>query len=184
MKNKNIIIGAIVAILVGFALGWTLHFQDKVGGVSSVGVSNSTSRIASITMAPLTGAATTSSILNDSGTDRIITNTFGFCSSVGRSETFLTGNTAGGTFITSAGWVLSGATTTVANQGLQGNANFGSNGISFSTTSPAVTAYNASSTEGVLQFVSRIWPVNTYYTFLFNATNTAACTVGVNYILS
>lgn len=174
MKNK--LTFAIVGILVLAVVGG--YFYPKVNtnlkGTSSAGVSNSSAKVASITIAPLTASATTSSITNTDGTDREITDGFVTCQSVGSSRTYLTG--AG---LTSGGWGLVMSTSSSAVDA-KVNANYAINFSSISTTTTRV--YSATSTEGVLTYVSRIWPNGTKLNMTFNATNTAACTIGVHYL--
>lgn len=176
MNKTSLVIGAVVALLIGFAVGTVLSPAEVAvapQGVSSVGSSNFTARLASITMAPSTASATTTSILNNGGTDRAIESAFISCNTVGTSQTFTTG--AG-----LSAWNLKIATTSVASTGLQGNTNYAAD-MSISTST--ADAYSATSTNPAPNPVSRIWPVNTYLTFLFNATNTAACTVGAHYLV-
>ncbi len=192
MKNiTNILLAVIIVLSVG------LYFKQSVtnvtnptqfvaGASSPVGVSNSTRKMASITMAPLTASATSTSILNTDSTDRMITSTEVSCSVATTTYTAYTG--AG-----LANWNVKVATTSTAITGAIGdsNTNYYSN-VNIATSSvasnPGVASANggytyvASSTEGVITYLSRLWPTNTYATIQFNATNTAACTVDLNYI--
>jgi hypothetical protein len=175
--NKTIIVGAIAFILAGFGIGYGV-FGNKVTvietigqAVSSAGVSNTTARIASVTVAPALTAGTTTSIYNGSGVDRLVQDSFVACTGVGTSQTYLTG--AG-----LAAWTLQMSTSSSALDA-KTNTNYVAN-ITVATSS--AWSYVASSTEGVLQYVSRIWPTATYLNITFNATNTAACTVGASYL--
>ncbi len=171
MKTSTKIVGGIVLALVviGAYIFPRSSVTTVVQGNSSVGASNSDAKIATITMAPLTAAATTTSILNTFGTDLVIESSMAYCTGVGTSKTFLTGAPL-------ASLQLQMATTSVGFLGLQGNTNFAAN-LLIATSS--VTAYTASSTEGTTIY-GRLWPANTYLSITFNATNTAACTTGVN----
>lgn len=174
MTNK-IIYGVIgVVVLAGaFFIGKSFSTTTVIGGaVSLVGVSNNSGRLASVTMAPLTAAATTTSILNSGGTDRAITSSFAYCTGVGTSNTFITG--AG-----LAALQLQMATTSTGGGGLLGNTNYASN-LTVATSS--AWSYVASTTEATPNYMGRLWPANSYLSIAFNATNTAACTVGVNYL--
>ncbi len=167
----------IILVVIGAVIGYGLPHSSQqviVQGVSSAGVTTVTAKYYSVTMAPATAAATSTSLLNTDGTDRMIQDLTTGCTSVGTSLTFLTG--AG---LLSNGFNVKAATTTTSANGLQGNtSNIFSNIISTSTPSQFVS----SSTVPFPTDVTRIWPTGTYLTFLFSATNTAACTVGVHTI--
>lgn len=177
MNNKYIVIGIGLALILG-GLGIFLPRVDLISGLagtsSPVGTTNTTAKFYSIEMAPSTSAASSSSILNTDGTDRVIESTVADCNTVGTSQTYLTG--AG---LTSTGWNLKAATTSTAAQ--TGSTNYASN-ITIATTTPDV--FSATSTEGVITGTARIWPTGSYLTFTFNATNTAACVVGAHTISS
>lgn len=178
MNNRNIIIGAVVAVLVGFALGWVLHTQGNlVSAISTSGVNNNLPTQSSTVFSPTTSNGTSTSILNSGGSDRAITSVVAYCSNIGTSQNFLVGNTA--PTLVSNGWTLLVATTSVANQGLQANANYIANTFVATTTS---TYFTATSTEGVIAYANRIWPTGSYLTFNSNATNTATCTYGANWL--
>lgn len=143
-----------------------------VRGVSGTAVTNSSARIATITMAPLLDAGTSTTILNTDGTDRAITSSVAYCTSVGTSRTYLTGATG------LSNLIVNMSTSSSASGNAGSNTNYASS-LTIATTS--VTAYTASSTEGATIY-GRIWPTGTYLALTFNATNTAACTVGVYYL--
>lgn len=168
MKTSKtyLIVGAVVCLIVGMGIGYKFAPKNEiVGAISNPGVSNSNQQYASVTMAPATSAASTTSILNTSS-DRNITDSFVECQGVGTSGTSV------------ANLSVQAATTSVSGLGLQGNTNYAFNSnVSTSTA----TVYVASSTEGVIQYVSRIWPSGTYLTYIFNTTNSASCTVGSHY---
>lgn len=177
MNKFSLTILLIVVLAVGIIGGHSFWPQVRLStAVSPAGSSNSTAKIASISIAPLTAAATSTSILNTDGTDRGVTSVDVLCTGLGTSNPFTTGNTGGATI---AGLVLQTGTTSVANQGLQANTSlYSSTTIATSTT----YGYVSTSTEGVIQTVSRIWPTNTYLTFQFNATSTGACTAAAKYL--
>ena len=167
---KNYIIAGIVGVILGFVLATVLSTgSDKTGAVSPNGTYNNTTGYAQITFTPSTSTST--SILNSGASDRAVIAEYGFCSSIGTSYTYSSG--AG-----LATWTLQSATTSSANAGFLGNTNY-----LFNTTVATGTAtglYYASST-GASSVVAYIWPVGTYLTFGFNATNTASCSLGVSY---
>lgn len=177
--NTKQIFGVIVSVLVGVGLGY-LFFHSVpqtvvVQGVSAVGTTFNSAKVASVIMAPATAAATSTSILNPDSSDRIVTNSFAACNTVGGSLPFLTGLTSGSL----PNWGLKMATTSTAAQ--TGSVNLVSN-LNISTTTP--WSYTASSTVPFPGPVTNVWPAGTYLTLTFNATNTATCVAGVNYLAS
>lgn len=172
MTNKNIIIGAIVALLVGFAIGWVSNTSQSVGGIQPVGTTFSTAKVASVIMVPATDSASSTSILNTDATDRIFVSSFAACNTVGTSLSYLVG--AG-----IVDWRVRMATTSAGTQ--TGSVNYVSN-MAVSTSTP--WAYSASSTAPFPNASAYVWPTNTYLTITFNATNTASCLAGVNYLAS
>lgn len=180
MNNRNIIVGAIVAVLVGFALGYVVFHQNQLAGaVSSSGAYLNAPGLSATIFAPTTANGTSTSILNSGASDRAITGITAYCSGAGAAQNFLVGNTS--PTIISNGWTLLVATTSVASQGLQGSTNYIMNSF-IGTTSPLGNYMLSSTTEGVIQYVNRIWPINTYLTFNLNATNTAVCTYGASWV--
>lgn len=170
---KKYIFPVVIALLVGFAVGYVVFNKANiVRGVSSDGVTNSTSKIATITLSPATASATTTSLYNGDGTDRVITSSMVSCTSVGTSKTYLTGAAL-------ASFTLQMSTSTSATGNAMSNTNYAAN-LTISTSSP--WTYTSSSTDPVLGSMSRIWPTNTYLNPTFNATNTAVCTLGVHYL--
>jgi hypothetical protein len=168
---KSITIGLIVVLLVAIGAYFYPTQNVRVGAVSSSGAYANTVSWSSTVFAPLTGTST--SILNVGGSDRAILGTYVTCTGLGTSQTYTTGTGL-------ASLTLQSATTSVSATGLQGNANYATN-VTIATTSPSTNFYIATTTEGVLQYTSRIWPVNTYLTFNTNATSTATCSFGVEW---
>ena len=172
-QKSLVYVGLIIVFLV--AIGGYLYPQTRMlaGAVSPSGVTNQTSLSPSITVAPLT-TATTTWILNTGASDRFVTDVFSYCTGIGQSNAWNQAGTGGGL----AAWTLQVSTSTAQTVGALANTNLVGN-ILISTS----TAWNgvSSSTVNTAGFVSMNadWPVNTYLAFSFNATNTAACTVGV-----
>jgi hypothetical protein len=175
MKTRNIIIGAVVCVLVGLTIGYVFFSssQPVVKGVSTAGTYMTVINWSSITFTPNGGGAsslqtstgTSTSILNSGATDRAIIGTYAECTQVQAASTLV------------ANLILQVATTSTANNGLQGNTNYAA--VLNIGTSTTGYGYGATTTEGALSYQSRIWPVNTYLTFLMsNATTTGNCTVG------
>lgn len=176
MKNlTNILLVVLIVLSVGLYFHSPKSTAQFTAGVtSSAGVTNSTAKLFSVTMSPSVASATTTSLLNSDSTDRMITGNILGCTGVGNSQAYLTG--AG---LLTGGWALQFSTSTVGSTGLQGNLNYAGN-ISIATSSAWLQ--QASSTLGVLGAVGLVWPASTYLNFTFNATNTAACTIGVSAI--
>lgn len=176
MNQNKILYGVIVvvAMVIAFLFGQGFGGGDTtyVQGISAASTTNSSAKMYTLTVAPSTAAATTSSLLNTDGTDRGIIGAVAFCTSVGTSQTFSTG--AG---LTS--WTLQAATGTTPGLGLQGNTNYAVNFTLGTTTS---NSFTGTTTQTFYSYVQGIWPTGTYLHWLFNATNTAACTVGVSTI--
>ncbi len=164
--TKNIISGivtGVVGVIIGLVLSLVFTPQASVQGVSSSGSSFSTRKTASVTISPSSLSATSTAILNTDATDRLVTDGFAACTSVASQPAVST-------------WILQAATTSAAT-GAFTNTSYALN-ISIATTS--AIAYTASSSYGFDAY--RYWATGTYMTFMFNASNTAACTVGVNYV--
>lgn len=167
------VIGAILGSVAffGFSPFGKEVIQQTFG--SPVGTTFNSAKIVSVEISPATQAATSSSILNTDASARWIAD-FGFagCTGAGTSQTLLTGTGL-------ANLVLQAATTSVPNQGLLGNTNYAMN-MNVSTSSAVYTASATSS----LPSQAGYWAPGTYMTFSFNATNTAACIVELDYIAS
>jgi hypothetical protein len=174
MKNNTIYVSLIVIALVALGAYFYPQSGSLVGAVSPNGAYNYTTSWSSINLLPTTANGTSTSILNTGASDRAVMGTYVMCTSVGTSYTFGTGVP-----LLSLGWTLTAATTSTANSGLGANTDYILN-TSIATTTSVV--YNASTTDGILGDLSRLWPVNTYLTFNFNATNTAACALGVEWL--
>lgn len=156
--------------------------QEVVAGAtSSVGVQSSTAKWYSIAWTPSlvgsqsNGAATTTSLYNGDSVDRIIQDVTYSCSGIGTSRTAYTGAAL-------AALVFTAATTSTANP-----ASIVTTNAVLNTTVATSSAelYIASTTPGLTTsaFVRR-WAAGSYLTFAANATNTAACTIGVHTISS
>lgn len=175
MKTEHIVPVVVVVILVGIVGGYFFPLsvpQVTVQGSNAVGTTFNTAKVAAINIAPATAAATSSSILNTDTTDRIIMDSFAACTGFGTSNTAYTGTGL-------ASLLIRMATTSTSAPANLTNTNYAAN-LTIATTT--AVGYTASSTEGILTGYSRIWPTGTYLTIQPNATNTAACTVGVHYL--
>jgi len=172
MSNKSLTVSLLVVLIV--AIGGYIYpqAQSLVQGISTSGSNFNGPSDATAVTSLLTSTST--SIQNTGGNDRAITSDHAFCQSVGTSNGYLTG---GGI----ASLTLQAATTSVANQGLQGNTNYVFN-TTIATTSGLAAYYVASSTEPIPSYIGRIWPAGSWLTFNTNATNTAACSFSVHFI--
>lgn len=172
MTNMNLykFIGAILVLGAITYVGVTFP-QTSIFVGSAVGTTFNTAKVAAINFSPATGTATTTSILNGDASDRIITDSFAECNTLGSSFTAYTGAALANLIFTAATTSTS-APASVTNTQLALNVN-----ISTTTTN---IAYVATSTFTNIQ--PRIWATGTYLTFVSNATNTAACNVGVHYL--
>lgn len=186
MSTKNILIG--VGVIIGaFLLYGAYQYPQSTTTVvqtsngsfgSAVGTTFNTAKFAGVNMSPATAAATTTSILNGDASDRIATSIDVDCNTVGTSQTFLTG---GG--LTGAGLTLKIATTSVANLGLQNNTNLVGGTVTIATGTPDILIASSTPSFGGTNVAAwDRWAAGSYLTFLFSATNTAACTVGVKYM--
>lgn len=166
------------AVLLGGALyGAYLYPQASQLVGSSAGTTFSTAKIATVVMSPSAAGAnaTTSSILNTDASDRKIETFVADCSGVGTSQAV---NTGGG--LASAGFIVSAATTSTSVPTVVTNTNALTLPISTSTPDSYNIVGNATTTVAL----NRVWASGSYLTFQFNATNTASCIIGVNYLAS
>lgn len=172
MKKVIFSLVGIVAVLALIGAYYFPQFQTSVGA-SPTGTTWGTARIASINWSLASHLATSTSLYNYDTQPRIIESSFVTCESMGTSKTAYTG--AG-----LANLIIRAATTTTEAPAVITNANYAANYATVATSTAVLLT--ASSTEGVINGYSRIWPAGTYLTFWSNATNTAQCTVGVKYI--
>lgn len=176
--------GALAVIAGLVAGGVVLHFapvhtQTNVISGSSAGATFNTAKFAAIVWQPgnvgtqTNGAATTTSLFNGDASDRIITNLTYSCSGVGSSNTAYTGAGLASLIFTAATSSASVPNSiTVTNALLNTNIATSSTELFVASTTPGLTGS---------AFVRR-WAAGSYLTFSSNATNTATCAIGVNYI--
>lgn len=160
----KIVVSVALALVIGVAIYGAYQYpKAQVVAGSPAGSTFNTEKIASVEYAPATSAASSTSILNTDASTRIVSSSFSSCNGTNGQ-----------------GFTLTAATTSVANQGLQGNTNYAAN-IVGTTTVTSTNFYVASSTEGAITYTSRLWPSGTYMTFVASAINTGNCLVGINY---
>lgn len=181
MTSTKFLAGAIVLGIFGtlafFGLSPFLNQtqQQTTPSVGSVvGSTFTNGKIAAVVMAPLAASATSTSIQNNSGSP-IFVASFGFagCTGTGSSYTYPNTNATG-----LANLLIQAATTSVANQGLQGNTNYALNMVVPTSTSPMQTS---SSTPPAM---AGFWDTGTYMTFTWNATSTLNCVIELDAINS
>lgn len=159
------------------------HPETQTLGTTAQGGTFNTARYAGIAvnLASPGANATSSSILNSSSNDYFITKIGVGCESLGTSRTAYTG---GGL----AALTLSIATSSTAAPASNSNVNVvGTAPLTIATSTAnfvvASSTTNGTSTVGS-SLVSNIWKAGSYLTFTTNATNTAVCTFGVDYMSS
>lgn len=134
----------------------------------------STAKIAQINITPSIETATSTSIQNTDTSNRWVTGSYVACTGVGTSLTAYTG--AGLASLT-----VKAATTTTRAPATVSNTNLVMDAV-VSTSTPF--AFNAATSTGTSNPGLLIWSSGSYMTWFFNATNTAACSVGISYIAS
>lgn len=169
MNKITTTIVAVLALVLGLLIGHSFWPQTAqvLSGANSVGTTFGTQKMAAIVFVPLTTSATTTSVLNGDANDRYVTSSFSYCGGVGSSPSVSTLTFTAAT------------TSTNAPASLGTNTNYVMN-ISVATS----TADNTNATSTFGSPVWQRWSAGSYVTFASNATNTAVCTVGVNYIPS
>lgn len=178
MNNKFILgIVFILGLVVGAIVGHSFYPSSVAGATLPVGTTNSTPREALIVYSPTAPGATTTSMFNSDANDRVIISAKYECTGIGTSFTAVTGAP-----LTSAGVFFFMATTSTPNPGTLNNVNYIWNN-SLTTTTPSLD-YQASTSPGTIpsNITNRIWPAGSYLTVASNATNTATCNIGVDYL--
>lgn len=177
------IIAIVGAVLVAWAIYGAYQYPEQstsvIAGTSAAGSNFSTAKFAGIAanLANPGSTGTSSSILNGDANDRYITSIKAGCESVGTSKTAYTG--AGLLALT-----LSVATTSTSAPATNGTNTIGGGSITLATsTTQFVVASTTSAMPGNTN-ISLIWPSGSYLTFSTNATNTAVCTFGADYVAS
>jgi len=172
MNNNYLTVGVLVVLLVAIgAYFYPTQLAPALG--SAVGSTFSTQKMATVDISPLTDAASSTSILNTDASARWIDD-FGFAGCTGLGTSFSDKVGAG-----IASLAVQAATTSVANNGLQGNTNYALN-LNISTTS-SLGAFSANSTTTMPTDFRSYWASGTNITFTFNATSTGACVVEIGY---
>lgn len=174
MNNKyKIILVLIVIVSIGIVLYNFRYHENLPGAISPAGTTGSSGKYLSQTISLATASGTTTSLYNGSGFDFAMRAVDITCQGLGSSKTAYSGAglaTLNFKAATSSTNLVTGIVSDI-------NTNYLANtNISTST----VDSYNATTTEGVIAGTSRIWPNGTYLIVSANATNTAACAIGVS----
>lgn len=177
MKTKHIISFILALVITTAIWGGYKYPKTILGVVSTPATSTFTSaKVAEVGFSPTTATATSTSILNSDSTDRVVTDSFYYCNGMGTSLTAYSG-------VGLANLIFTAATTSAASPIGLGNNNLvlSSN---VATSSAGASVYTASTTIPFPNDSSRLWASGSYMTFYSNATNTAACVIGVHYLAS
>lgn len=179
MKNK-IILGAICLVLGGL-IGYALHPDAPVTnfGTSTAGSTFTTAKLPAVAINLVNPGAngTSTSILNNTGQAQYISSIKAFCTGVGTSQSANVG--AGLLALTLSVGTTSTAAPAVIPTNLVGN-----NAITIATSSSYFSLSSSTSAFPGNGTGFNVWGNGSYLTFWFNATNTAACTVGVDTLSS
>lgn len=176
IKTMFVLIG-ITFVIACFGLNYPKIKSSFVVGSPQGATFNTGTAYSVVTNTATAGAnATSSSVLNSTGSDLYVTGINVGCEAVGTSKTAYTGTGL-------ASLQLSvGTSSTAAPAVIPGNLVGGAALVIGTST---VQFVQASTTAGALLgsgLFSNIWLAGSYMTFWLNATNTAICTFGVNVI--
>lgn len=177
--SKTLLAFAVVAGIVGvigfFGFSPFQSSQVQVATFSPTSSTFGTAKFAGIAvnLANPGANATSSSVLNTDANDRYVTVMRYACQNIGTSKTAYTGSGLQSLNVTAA----TSSTAAPATNANTNSVQSGPTNIGTSTTQFAV----ASSTSGSSN-ISLVWASGSYMTFSTNATNTAQCTFGVDYI--
>lgn len=181
MKNPNIGkgIAVIVAVIVIVGAYYFPKYKQsaplQVAGTSPSGSTFLNAKFAGIAMnlaSPGTNG-TSSSILNTDANDRYVHDFKVGCEGVGTSKTAYTGTGLANLQIAIGTTTTAAPATFLSFAAITTGANISTSTVNFEVASSTTLVATSS--------LAAIWPANTYMTFFWNATNTAACTVGVGY---
>lgn len=174
------IIAAVSALVICVVIWGAYQYPKAVSTIatgSPAGSTFNTAKFAAVTADLSTPGTTgtTTSILNTDASDRYVTGARLGCNGIGTSLTAYTG--AGLVSLT-----LTIGTSSTANANTIGATAKVLNAVVVPTST--IQYSFASSTSSGANAQATVWHANEYMNFQFNATNTAACTTGVDYISS
>lgn len=184
--SKSFLAFAVVGALAGFIAFFNVSpFHDAVvqqlAGASAVGSTFNTAKIATVSVAPSAPGtnATSTSILNTDANDRYILSEEVGCNTVGTSKTAYSGTGLAALTLTFA----TSSTAAPATAGSLGQT-IGGGALTISTSTAFFSIASSTSGVGNAAGSSNVWAAGSYLTMQFNATNTAACVIGVRYMAS
>lgn len=175
---KNIIYAAvIIGALLGSAAfaGYSPFLKTVINQFGTTSGSATTQHIAEFAFNPTTASATSTSVLNADGQDRVVRGVDVACSGVGTSKTAYTG--AGLATLT-----FTAATSSTASPAALSNTNYTLNVTVPTSTTDVYVSTSTSSGVNSATGNSMRWQSGSYMTVASNATNTAACIVSVSYL--
>lgn len=173
--QKTLLVLGLIVLIGAIYGGYVYPVPQYLVGASPAGSTFATSKTAgvAVNLANPGANGTSTSILNTDTNDRYVSSFHVGCENVGTSKTAYAG--AG-----LANLQISIGTTTAPSP-----ASFLSAApvaVNFSIPTTTVDYLVSSSTLlTATSTLAAVWPTGTYMTFFFNATNTAACTAGVDY---
>lgn len=173
---KTYLLWAAIVVVGVMAAGGYLYPKFNLSLGSSAGATFNTAKYAGVVANLATPGAngTSTSIRNTDSGNRYVTGLRYGCSGIGTSQTAYTGAGLASLQLTV------GTTTTAAPAVIPASPFLVANALVIATSSVNTAA--GSSTPTVALGNATIWPAGSYMTFWVNATNTAACTFGVDYI--
>ena len=182
MNTKYMKILGVIVVILAIVGGYEFPVQKQsvqqvvVKGINPSGTNYSNAMYDGVTvnLGSAGAGATSTSIYNTDSFDRYVTSIRGACVNVGTSKTAYTG-----TGLVSL--QLTVATTTTANPAvIPGNIAVANAFVLSTSTTNFMFA--SSTTQVSTTSNAIVWPANTYETFWVNATNTATCTFGLDYV--
>ena len=171
------LLSGVIALIVTVAIygAYQYPIAQQVAGTSPTGTTYNTAKFAAavISLASAGANGTSTSLYNGDANDRYVSSAKIGCEGVGTSKTAYTG-----TGLAALTYTI-GTSSTAAPATFTGFANI-ANAVTLATATVDVLVAS-STTATATSTLATIWPAGSYMTFTFNATNTAACTVGVEY---
>lgn len=186
--NDETVRATIIAFVTAIVMGAIfLVFAPKGSTIVTAGSSPQGTTVNSAKFAGASGVAlatpganaTSTSILNTDANDRLITGIRMSCEKVGTSQTAYTG--AG-----LATWQITVGTTSTAAPAATPVGFNEVGGVSYviSTSTPNFALATTTPQVGGLSSTTVVWAAGSNLTFFSNATNTAICTLGADYVQS
>lgn len=176
MNKTTLGLIAVIVLIVGVVAGhsfWPVHLSPA-GAQNPSGTTYGSAKFAGVVADMSTTSGTSTSILNTDATDRFITSWKFACEGVGTSQTAYTGTGL-------AAWTVKVATSSTASPATLTGAASVANSFTLATGTTALLVSSSTPQTATSSFAA-IWNAGSYLTFSTNATNSAVCTVGGDYI--